>query len=132
MKSSGRILLAVQVFKFGFIGGLAALVNLLIVWLLVDKALFMKPLVANIFAFLVAFWVSYFGHSRLTFNHTRHKMRFVAPKFFLIAICSFILNETLYFLLLHLTPLSYLWSLFIVLMIVPVFTFVLSKIWAFR
>ena len=121
-----------QLFRFGLVGGVAALVNMLIVWLLVSKVFFLSPLEANVFAFLIAFWVSYFGHSRLTFNHVEHEAAHAVPRFFIVATLSFILNEGLYFLLLRLTTLPYLWALFLVLAIVPIFTFVFSRFWAFR
>lgn len=132
MSRSAFFYLFGQLFRFGVVGSLAALVNMFVVWLLVEKVFFLPPLGANVFAFLIAFWVSYFGHSRLTFNHAKHDVGYAVPRFFLVAVLSFLLNEGFYFLLLHFTSLPYLWALFLVLAIVPVFTFILSRFWAFR
>lgn len=125
-------LLKQQLLYFCLIGTLAALVNILLVWLLVTQVFYLQPLQANIFAFFIAFWVSYLGHSRLTFNYTQHKISSTVLRFFLVAIMSFALNEILYFILLHFTTIPYLWALFLVLGVVPIFTFILSRCWAFK
>lgn len=121
-----------QLFFFLLVGGSAALVHLLVVAGLVP--LFsMNPLWANIIGFLVAFQVSYFGHRYLTFQQqaaqTQHKQ--AMPKFFAVALGSFALNQGLYALLLQ-TTLDYRVALFIVLLVVAVVTFVISKLWAFK
>lgn len=120
-----------RVVRFALVGCAAAVVNMLVVFVLVE-GVHMPPLAANVFAFLVAFWVSYFGHSLFTFRHLRHNIRHAAPRFFIIALTSLLLNEGLYFLLLHFTALHYLPALLIVLAIVPVFTFVAGRAWAFN
>ncbi|MCY4177934.1 MAG: GtrA family protein [Endozoicomonadaceae bacterium] len=131
MKRYKLSILKRQILCFGLVGALAALVNMLLVWCLVAKVFYLHPLQANIFAFFVAFWISYMGHSRFTFNEKQHKISHTAPKFFLVAITSFALNEILYFIVLHFTPIPYLWALLLVLSIVPAFTFILSRYWAF-
>lgn len=119
-----------QIWRFGIIGILASCWHFFMVYSLVD-IFQLAPLIANIFAFFSAFIISYFGHSLWTFNQQQHEHPKTLKKFFLVASFGFILNETGYFLLLSYTPLSYLNSLLIVLIIVPIITFLLSKYWAF-
>ena len=118
-----------QLFRFASVGTLAAIVNFsIVVWLV--HFFNWHPLVANIAAFLVAFQVSFFGHRFWTFNHKQHTIGSL-PKFFTVAVFSFLLNEGLYsvFLAFHI---DYRLSLFFVIFIAAIFTLLLSKFWAFR
>lgn len=118
-----------ELFWFGVIGSSALLVHFLLVTLLVPMGL--PPLLANVVAYLLAFQVSYWGHRQKTFaaGHVSHWQ--TLPRFFAVASLSFLLNEGLYFLLLHYTPLDYRMALLLVLGAVAVVTFLLSRAWAF-
>ncbi|WP_062268349.1 GtrA family protein [Endozoicomonas arenosclerae] len=121
-----------QLIKFIVTGGTAAAVHLFILWLLVDLNE-LTPLLANPLAFLLAFIVSYFGHSLWTFNHKQHVHHNTLVKFLLVQLlCSFVLNQGLYTLLLTYSHLNYLVASFIVLAVIPLVTFTLSKYWAFK
>ncbi|HET8705550.1 MAG TPA: GtrA family protein [Pseudomonadales bacterium] len=120
-----------QLFKFGVVGASAAAVHMLIVITLVQNTP-LHPLLANILAFLTAFFVSYIGHRQWTFEAQDQSHSSTGPKFFLVAVTGFISNEALFFLFLKYLPLPYYGSLFLVLILVAVFTFVLSKLWAFK
>jgi len=124
-------IILLQILRFGVVGCTAALVNMLVVILLVET-IDLAPLLANIFAFLIAFNVSYFGHAYWTFAniHAYHKKSI--PKFFLVASTSFILNEGLFFIFLSIFKFYYILALLCVLIIVPLFTFIMSKFWAFH
>ncbi|MGC1182969.1 GtrA family protein [Legionella sp.] len=113
------------------IGCCAALVHLTIVFLLVNYAHF-PALVANIFAFFTAFNVSFFGHKYLTFSQLHDKKILSLPHFFLVAISAGAINEALYFLVLRLTHLNYMLALILVLSIVSIYSFFLSRYWACR
>ena len=119
-----------ELVRFGIVGATAFLVHFGVVTLwLVPSGL--APLWANVFGFLIAFAVSYAGHRHLTFR-AKHVMHLQAlPRFFSVAILGFAVNETLYFVLLRFTPLDYRIALFLVLLIVAIMTFSLSKLWAF-
>ncbi|WP_159879028.1 GtrA family protein [Aquitalea denitrificans] len=115
---------------FGIIGVSAMLVHfLLVAVILVPFGL--PPLLANVVAFLLAFQVSYWGHRHKTFDAAHVPHRQALPRFFMVSCLSFALNEAMYFVLLHFTTLDYRLALLIVLASVAVFTFVLSKLWAF-
>ena len=118
-----------QVSRFALVGVTALMVHWLVVRSLVPLGL--APLVANVFGFLVAFNVSYFGHRKLTFKAEQLKHSRTLPKFATVALGSFAINEALYALLLLFTPLRYDIALFIVLGLVAVLTYLFSRFWAF-
>lgn len=119
-----------QVFRFGVVGLSAAIVHFSVVVLLVQFA-FLTPLVANIFGFLISFQISYWGHRLWTFQDTAVLHREALPKLILVQLLNFSANEFLFyiFLMLHL---PYPIALLIVLTILPIFTFLSSKLWVFR
>lgn len=112
-------------------GATAALTHLVLVLNLVDY-FNLQPLIANFFAFLISFNVSFLGHRYLTFANLSNQKKLSMPHFFLIASSAGILNETLYFILLRYTDLNYLIALIFVLGTVAVYTYVLSRFWACR
>jgi putative flippase GtrA len=119
-----------QIIRFGCIGSAAAAVHIGVVALLVPFGL--HPLLANIVGFVTAFNVSYFGHRFWTFgNRTTLSHKNSATRFWAIAVTSFAINETLFFLFLRYTALPYLVALFLVLIMVTPITFILSRSWAF-
>lgn len=120
-----------QLVQFVLVGGAAAATHLAVVGLLVTFAQ-LAPLHANVLAFLVAFIVSYNGHSLLTFSRAQVQGWTVIGKYFAVACLSFMANELLYYLALHWLHWHYFWSLAGVLVIVAIGTFVMSKFWAFR
>ncbi len=119
-----------QLVQFALVGGAAAATHLAVVALLVQAGA-LPPLAANVLAFLLAFVVSYNGHALLTFSETKARGWAVLGKYFAVACLSFVVNELLYWWLLNSLHWNYLISLFLVLVVVAVATFVLSKFWAF-
>lgn len=120
-----------QALQFVLVGGAAAATHLLVVGLLVRWA-GMAPLVANGLAFLVAFGVSYNGHALLTFAQAQARGWAVVGRYFAVASLSFAVNELLYAAALRWLDWNYLVSLLLVLLLVAVGTFVLSKTWVFK
>jgi putative flippase GtrA len=125
LKLSQRLLFFVA------IGASSALVHVLSVLGLVGYLL-LRPLLANIFAFLLAFNVSFLGHKFITFAKLKDERQLSLPHFFIVASSAGILNELLYFLFLQYTALNYLVALILVLGMVSVYTYVLSRLWACR
>lgn len=120
-----------QWLQFVLVGCAAASTHLLVVALLVHFA-GMVPLAANVLGFLVAFVVSYHGHALFTFSSAQVTGWAVAGRYFLVACLSFVVNELLYAAALRWLGWNYLLSLFLVLLLVAVGTFLLSKFWAFK
>lgn len=129
MALMNNIPLFLQLFRFGLVGLLAATIHFAIVVLLVQNWLF-TPLFANIFGFMVAFQASYWGHRLWTFQMSDALHRVAIPKLLFVQLLAFTANESLFyfFLTLHL---PYQLALFIVLAILPIFTFFASKLWVF-
>ena len=116
---------------FTVIGASAASVHLLSVLSLVTY-LQIPPLVANMLAFLLAFNVSFLGHRRFTFAKLHDLKRLRLPHFFLVAASAGLINESLYYLLLQYTMLNYLFALVLVIGLMSIYSFVLSRFWACR
>jgi putative flippase GtrA len=119
-----------QFIRFGLTGGLASLVNYVLVILLVEFTR-IHPLDANIIGFSCGFVVSFVGNRYWTFPGTRRTMSSALPRFFLLAAINFILNQSLFYLLLRFTKLHYTLSLLLVIITLAFFTYFLSKFWVF-
>ncbi|MCV2353244.1 GtrA family protein [Paucibacter sp. B2R-40] len=115
---------------FGLVGASAAAVHLSVVWLLVSKCQ-MAALLANVLGFVLAFGVSFVGHHRLSFGAQQARALQALPRFALVALLGFAVNELLYALLLA-AGLDYRLALFLVLLAVAAMTWMLSRFWAFR
>lgn len=120
-----------QIINFIIIGVLASITNFIIVWILVHLE-FCKPLIANFFAYLIAFNVSYFGHRLLTFSTTTESHKSAIIKFFINVLIGLIINEAVYYFFLHILHLQYLLALFITMGLVAVYTFIVSKFLVFK
>lgn len=118
-----------QLARFGIVGLIAAFVHLGIVFWLVQFHYF-KPLIANIFAFGISFQLSYWGHRIWTFNNPDVMHRVALPKLLGLQLFNFAANESLFYFFLSL-HLPYPIALVIVLAILPLFTFMISKFWVF-
>jgi putative flippase GtrA len=122
--------LLAQLLRFGLVGLLATLVHALIALLLIQFGF--GPLLANPLAFLVAFQISYLGHSRWSFNLTKPCRFSHMSRFFIVSIFGILCSQGFLFGLLEFTRLTASISLLIALGISAVCTFFLSRQWAFR
>lgn len=96
------------------------------------EAFGMPPLAANLIGWLVAFAVSFAGHYRLTFRHSKPPWTIAARRFFLVSAAGFAINEASYAWLLHSTAIRYDILLALILAGLAVATFIASRLWAFR
>jgi putative flippase GtrA len=119
-----------QLFRFGVVGLTAATVHFYIVVSIVETW-DIVPLIANVFAFGISFQISYWGHRMWTFVGTTTLHREAFPKLVFIQALNFAANESLFYVFLAM-DLPYPVALAIVLTILPIFTFVSSKLWVFR
>lgn len=119
-----------RIARFIAVGCAAAAVHWgVVVWLVQHWG--WRPLVANVFGWLVAFTVSFAGHHRLTFRDHAAPLGRSAARFFLVSAGGFSINEAVYALLLHWSGLRYDLALAAVLVAVAVLTYLASRHWAF-
>ncbi|MCP9133794.1 GtrA family protein [Acinetobacter baumannii] len=119
-----------QLARFTTTGTAAALTHYSVAMLLFKKHVAMQY--ANLLAFLLAYWVSYFGHRVFTFKVQHLTHRQTLPKFTLVAGLGFLFNES-FLLLSNLyfnVPVSTLVCTAIVL--TSMVTFLLNRFFAFQ
>ena len=116
---------------FGIIGSIAALVHYCVAVLL-ESVAHVSPAYSNIAGFALAFPVSYFGHSLLSFAHHQSTHQEALPKFFAVALAGFIANQILVLGLMHLFNLPFWLLLGVVMVIVAFSSYLLSRFWAFK
>ena len=82
-----------QLARFTTTGAAAALTHYSIVMLLFKRNIALHY--ANLVAFLLAYWVSYFGHRIFTFKaqHISHRQTLVCVAIVLTSIVTFLLNR---------------------------------------
>ncbi len=118
-----------SIVAFGVVGVLASLVHVVVGLALVRSGLAL-PFSANIFAFLTAFLVSYFGHRSFSFRaQTAHRRSL--PRFFIVAVVGLCLNQIIVYTMVLRMMLPYEAALALVVTAVPALTYVLSRWWAF-
>ena len=127
---NNRQLLMLELFRFGCVGVVAAAVHFCLVMLAVTYS-GMLPLVANIFAFAIAFQVSYWGHRLFTFRGTNTSHRSAFSKLVFIQLINLAANESLFYIFLSMN-LPYPLALFFTLTILPLFTFISTRFWVFK
>ncbi|WP_151988347.1 GtrA family protein [Acinetobacter oleivorans] len=119
-----------QLARFTTTGAAAALTHYSIVMLLFKRNIALQY--ANLVAFLLAYWVSYFGHRIFTFKAQHISHRQTLPKFTLVAGLGFLFNESFLLLsnLYFSAPVSTLVCVAIVL--TSIVTFLLNRFFAFQ
>ncbi|MCM8627397.1 GtrA family protein [Accumulibacter sp.] len=116
--------------RFGLIGLMATAVHLLMVWQLIARTE-LPALVANLLAFLTAFWVSFVGNYFWTFQVPGSPWRALC-RFLLIATSGLALNTLLLACLLSGNLLSPTAAALVSTAAVPAVTFLASRFWGFR
>jgi putative flippase GtrA len=120
-----------QISLFVIVGGGAATVHLLSVFLLVEL-LIIPALLANILAFLIAFCFSFLGQRYLTFSSSSQAFFYSLVRYFLVSACSFVFNEAMFYIAIYHLHVPYFIALPIIVLLVAIGTFVVSKRWAFK
>lgn len=115
---------------FVSIGALAAAVHYVVA--LLAHTLGWQPAYANWLGFVAAFPVSYIGHRRWSFRGTLARHRQAFPRFLAVALLGFFANQLLLWLALTYTPLPFWLVLGVVMVLVAISTWLLSRFWAFH
>jgi len=111
------------------VGGTAALTHMG-VFALTQHA--MWPELANALGLVIAFFVSFTGHRRLSFQDAGTSIATSFQRFSVTALAGFASNEVVFVLLLRGLNMPALLALLIALVFAAGQTFVLSRFWAFR
>lgn len=119
-----------SVLGFVSVGALAAAVHYVVA--LLAHAGGWQPTGANWIGFLCAFPVSYIGHRRWSFRGTQASHMTAFFKFLAVALLGFLGNQGLLWLALTYTPLPFWFVLGMVMVIIAVSTWLLSRFWAFQ
>jgi len=117
-----------KMIRFGIVGLLATFVHVgMVVWLSTTTAL--HPVVINTIAFFTAFTVSVTGHTFYSFKITDGKMK-AAMKFLLASLSSVALSNVVLAICMKFLPVPVAQGIAIV--VIPAYTFILSRFWAFK
>lgn len=117
--------------RFGIVGVVAALTHYILVILLFEQV-HLALASANLIAFSLAFWVSYFGHRQFTFQAQTLAHRQTLPKFMLVAMLGFAFNESILLLSHHYLSISLSILVVFAIFITAIFSFVLNRFFAFQ
>ncbi|UYV15393.1 GtrA family protein [Porphyrobacter sp. ULC335] len=118
-----------QIASFGVTGATATLLHVGVAWLLIDRAA-LDGLVANACGAAAAFIVSYLGNARVTFASQRGLWN-GAARYLVVTFASLALSSAILVLTQSSGLPTYAYGLLVV-MTVPLVTFLLAKFWAFK
>jgi len=121
--------LLTQASRFGLVGLAATGLHFCLALLLIQLGI--NPLIANFGAFCGAFVLSYLGHAHWSFGNQDHSNHSSIKRFMLIAGTGFLVNESLFAILLTYSPLPHELALALTLITVAGGTFLFSRNWAF-
>jgi putative flippase GtrA len=110
---------------FAMVGFAATAVNFVILVLLVER-FDVYPLLSFLLAYVVAFSVSYLGHYYLTFE-TNEEHMIAIRRFLFVSMFTSALNFIVFAVSFECLHLSYLIAFVITILIVPPFTYLLSR-----
>lgn len=116
--------------RFTLVGIAAACVHIGIVWSLITQ-LGIEVLLANLIAFLTAFLISFSGQYWWTFRSKRN-LRSALIRFFIISLSAFVLNNVVLITFLDLELMPDAITAIVSACIIPVFTYIAGRFWAFR
>lgn len=119
-----------QVVRFGLVGAVATAVHMMIGSVLILGQV--APLIANLVAFLVAFFISFAGHYGYSFSDTALPIAQSIRRFAVVAVCGFILNQSILLVLLSRARMDPITALVLSTGFAATTGFVASRFWAFR
>lgn len=116
-------------YKFALIGAVASSVHITIFLIFYHRFRF-PFLVSNTASFLIAFSVSFLGNYHWTFPKNNEATAALI-KFSIVAILTFFVNSSLLWLFFYTLEFQVMWSYLIAIFASTMFSFVLSRSWAF-
>jgi len=122
--------ISLELRRFSTVGIVAAFAHIIIALAMII-CLEAGALLSNLVGFLVAVNISFYGHYHWSFQSKTLKIN-AFIKFFATASIAFMLNNMLLLFLLRLGILNEIAAVLIANFIIPVVTFLISRIWVFR
>jgi putative flippase GtrA len=127
--------LTLQYSRFAIVGIAATLIHAMAFTTFIELVN-LAPLIANFAAFGIAFLISFLGHFRWTFRSQTaywgwRQQRTALMRFAAVALTGFTLNSLTVVLVVNLLMLPYQYALILMVGVVPLVVFGLSKFWAF-
>jgi len=116
--------------RFAISGGLATATHVLVFITLVEW-LSVRPVVSAGAAFIFALFVSYGMNYHWTFS-VSGPHRVMLPRFALVAVLGLLLNLGITYAVVDMAGYWYGYALLLVVLLVPLVTFVISKLWVFN
>jgi len=116
--------------RFAVSGGLATATHVLVFVSLVE-GFAVRPVLASIPAFLVALFVSYGMNYHWTFSASGLH-RVLLPRFVVVALLGLALNLGITYSVVDVAHYWYGYALLLIVLLVPLSTFLLSKFWVFK
>jgi putative flippase GtrA len=126
--------LTLQYARFGAVG-LAATATHAVMFMSLIELMGLRPLGANFAAFGIAVLVSFLGHAHWTFprqtGDRTWQQRATFMRFALVALTGLALNSLAVLLVINILAQPYQYALVLMICVVPLIVFALSKLWAF-
>jgi putative flippase GtrA len=119
-----------SLWRFLAVGSMAALVHLGIAITFISEFRY-APLLANLIAFLVAVNISFWGHYHWTFQSRTGKKQ-AGIRFFYTNLGAFLINNLVLIFLLNLGVISDIIAVVVANLIIPIVSFTLGRLWAFK
>lgn len=116
--------------RFAISGGFATATHVLVFITLVEW-LSVRPVAAAGAAFIFALFVSYGMNYHWTFS-VSGPHRVMLPRFVLVAVLGLLLNLGITYAVVDMAGYWYGYALLLVVLLVPLVTFVISKLWVFK
>ena len=122
-----------RVWRF-LVVGLVATFSHLSVALLLMSFLELNALLANVLAFVTAFSLSFSGNYFWTFRHNESgpSIRSAMFQFLVVSASAFVINSTALFALITLVGVEEHLAVLLSAILVPAYTFIMSRFWVFR
>ena len=123
-----------QLIRFGLVGGVATVVHMGGFAALIELA-GMRPIYANVISFALATTVAFIGHNWWTFRQTSGAGRPVAAagwRYITITLTGFAVSSGIVYAVTEMAEANYVYAIILILAIVPLGQFLMSKFWAFR
>ncbi|MGN0914935.1 MAG: GtrA family protein [Succinivibrio sp.] len=112
-----------EIMRFGMVGGAATVTDLMLCYVLITfSALHDMENVVNTIAFLVAFWVSFFGHRYFTFKKKGSPL-----KFFVLAVTTLILRNIIVAFMVFVLDVRGMAALLTAIVAVTAITYIIAK-----